>query len=340
MSPSAGTRASGRSSYTGASGAPRPAATTATAPSSSTTRMAKNHIMASRPRRVGPVLRAGLDHQAHGHVDVVGQGEPVEVGRGDLALGEHGVAQPVEQALPVRRADEHNRERRDLAGLRERECLEQLVEGAEPAGQHDEALGVLDEHGLAREEVAEVDALVDPAVQPGLEGQLDAEPDAETAGLAGTLVGRLHRARAAAGDDGDSRPRTSLRPSSSAWAYDGWSSGVRAEPKTPIAGPISASDPKPSTNSAWMRRTRHGSVCSQLAEPRSSNSRWSVVLPSTWSRRKHLRAAVLLPAGVLTVRAHASVPVSQARIRRSHSRSWATGTCSSLWWANIGSPGP
>ncbi len=56
MSPSAGTSASGRSSYTGASGAPRPAATTATAPSSSTTRMAKNHIMASRPCSSGPSL--------------------------------------------------------------------------------------------------------------------------------------------------------------------------------------------------------------------------------------------------------------------------------------------
>ena len=54
------------------------------------------------------------------------------------------------------------------------ERLEQLVQGAEAAGQHDEPLGVLDEHGLAGEEVPEVDAEVDPLVHALLEGQLDA----------------------------------------------------------------------------------------------------------------------------------------------------------------------
>ena len=78
---------------------------------------------------------------------------------------------------------------------------------------------------------------------------------------------------------------TSLPPSCSARAYVGWSAGVRAEPKTAIAGPSSASAPKPSTNSAWMRSTRHGSACTQSVGPRESSSRWSVVLPSTWSRR-------------------------------------------------------
>ena len=77
----------------------------------------------------------------------------------------------------------------------------------------------------------------------------------------------------------------SLRPASSACAYDGWSAGVRAEPKTAIAGPSSASAPKPSTNSAWIRSTRHGSACTQSEGPRESSSRWSVVEPSTWSRR-------------------------------------------------------
>ena len=68
-------------------------------------------------------------------------------------------------------------------------------------------------------------------------------------------------------------------------AYDGWSAGVRAEPNTAIAGPSSASAPKPSTNSAWIRITRHGSVCTQSDGPRESSSRWSVVEPSTWLRR-------------------------------------------------------
>ena len=42
--------------------------------------------------------------------------------------------------------------------------------------------------------------------------------------------------------------------------------GVRADPKTETAGPKSASAPKPSTNSDWIRRTRHGSSCNQSAE--------------------------------------------------------------------------
>ena len=31
--------------------------------------------------------------------------------------------------------------------------------------------------------------------------------------------------------------------------------------------------------------TRHGSVCTQSAEPRLSSSRWSVVEPGTFERR-------------------------------------------------------
>ena len=58
---------------------------------------------------------------------------------------------------------------------------------------------------------------------------------------------------------------------------------MRAEPNTVTALGTSASAPKPSTNSAWIRSTRHGSVCTQSLGPRESSSRWSVVLP--WSRR-------------------------------------------------------
>ena len=65
----------------------------------------------------------------------------------------------------------------------------------------------------------------------------------------------------------------------------GCSGRVRAEPNTLTAGPTSASAPKPVTNSLWMRMTRHGSVCSQSAEPRLSRSRWSVVEPGTFEPR-------------------------------------------------------
>ena len=61
--------------------------------------------------------------------------------------------------------------------------------------------------------------------------------------------------------------------------------GRGREPNTETAGPSSASSPKPSTNSAWIRSTRHGSVCTQSLGPRRSSSRWSVVVFGMWSPR-------------------------------------------------------
>ena len=59
----------------------------------------------------------------------------------------------------------------------------------------------------------------------------------------------------------------------SAVSYSALPCAVRAEPKMETAGPSSASRPKPSTNSAWIRSTRHGSVCTQSDGPRLSSSR-------------------------------------------------------------------
>jgi hypothetical protein len=146
-----------------------------------------------------------LRHQRHRLVHVVRHVEQQQVLLGRLALGDHRAAEPVDQAAPVVAAEEDDREARDLLGLDEREGLEELVEGAEAAGQDDEALGVLDEHHLPDEEVAEVQADVDVRVQPLLERQLDAETDRDALRLQGALVGRLHRARAAARDDGEAR---------------------------------------------------------------------------------------------------------------------------------------
>jgi hypothetical protein len=80
-------------------------------------------------------------------------------------------------AAPELAAHEDHRELVDLAGLHEGQRLEQLVHRPEAAGADDERLRVLDEHRLAGEEVAELDAEVDPLVQALLEGQLDPEPD-------------------------------------------------------------------------------------------------------------------------------------------------------------------
>src|SRR5437588_10070153 len=89
----------------------------------------------------------------------------------------------------------------DLAGLGEGQRLEELVQGAETAGEDDEAARVFDEHRLAGEEVAKLHAEVDVVVDPLLVGQLDVAADGETARLLAALVGGLHDPRSAAGDD-------------------------------------------------------------------------------------------------------------------------------------------
>ena len=115
--------------------------------------------------------------------------------------------------VPVVLAVQHHREVLDLAGLDQRQRLEQLVERPEAAREDDEALGVLDEHDLAHEEVAELHAEVDVLVQALLEGQLDVAADGDAARLLRPAVGGLHDARAAAGDDREALLRASAAAS-------------------------------------------------------------------------------------------------------------------------------
>ena len=71
---------------------------------------------------------------------------------------------------------------------------------------------------------------------------------------------------------------------------------MRADPKMLTAGPMFASAPKPSTNSAWMRSTRQGSVCTHSPLSRVSSSRWSVVVGWTWPRRSSTGPLCLVTA--------------------------------------------
>ena len=105
----------------------------------------------------------------------------------------------------------------DLAGLGEREGLEKLVEGTEAAREDHEPAGVLDEHHLADEEVAELDSQVDVVVERLLVRELDVAADREPAALLGAAVDRLHHSRPAAGDDrepapGEGPPELHARP--------------------------------------------------------------------------------------------------------------------------------
>ena len=57
------------------------------------------------------------------------------------------------QYVPARLVHHHDREDVRLAGLDQRERLERLVVGAEPAGEQHDRVRLLDEHQLAGEEV-------------------------------------------------------------------------------------------------------------------------------------------------------------------------------------------
>ena len=90
---------------------------------------------------------------------------------------------------------------RDLAGLDERQRLEQLVHRPVATGEDHEPVGVLHEHRLAREEVPELDPEIDVRVDRLLVGQLDVAADREAAALLAAAIRGLHDARPAAGDD-------------------------------------------------------------------------------------------------------------------------------------------
>ena len=79
--------------------------------------------------------------------------------------------------------------------------LEQLVERAVAAGADDERARVAHEHHLAGEEVLEVQRDVEVGVRLLLVRELDVAADRQRPGFARASVGRLHQARAAAGDD-------------------------------------------------------------------------------------------------------------------------------------------
>src|SRR5271157_5041329 len=107
------------------------------------------------------------------------------------------------QPRPEPGADEHQGEGPDLAALDQGRGLEELVKGPKPAGQADEGAGVLDQHDLADEEVAELDHVVKVGVRPLLVRQEDVAADAPAAPLLGPTVSRFHHPGTASGHDSE-----------------------------------------------------------------------------------------------------------------------------------------
>src|SRR5207247_11210834 len=68
--------------------------------------------------------------------------------------------------------------------------------------EDDERRRVLHEHGLAHEEITEIDGPLHVGVEPLLERQLDVAADGAAVPLLAAAIGRLHDARATPRDDG------------------------------------------------------------------------------------------------------------------------------------------
>mmetsp|Transcript_35222 Transcript_35222/g.93311 ORF Transcript_35222/g.93311 Transcript_35222/m.93311 type:complete len:311 (+) Transcript_35222:345-1277(+) len=144
-----------------------------------------------------------LDQEVEG---LLGSVRKLEL-RGVL-LGDHAVVHerlPVDAGLPERLADQDDRQvALDLARLHQRDDLEELVAGAQPARRHHQAHARVGHQELPREEVVELEAQLrrHVRVQPVLEGEGDAEAHRGPLGAPGALVGGLHHAGARAGAHG------------------------------------------------------------------------------------------------------------------------------------------
>ena len=150
-------------------------------------------------RWVAPPVRG--THCLHGGLGIVDHVQLGQVERVDQVAVDELLGHPVEQARPVGSLHEHHRELGDLAGLDERERLEQLIQRAEAAGVHDERRRIAHEHQTSCEEVVELQGAVEVIVGDLLLRELDVEPDGGHPGVASAPVGCFHDARAAAGDD-------------------------------------------------------------------------------------------------------------------------------------------
>src|SRR5262249_24104819 len=110
------------------------------------------------------------------------------IGRDTLMLNEQGVVEPLDERRPEVAAYQQDRNGAlYLAGLDERQHLEQLVKRAKASGEEDVGLGGEIQHDLAAEEVVEADG----AAHKGIDALLVWELDVDTNRVAASFVGSL-----------------------------------------------------------------------------------------------------------------------------------------------------
>jgi len=94
--------------------------------------------------------------------------DQIPVGAGDEAFADQIV--PVDRAAPEFRADQHDGNLLDLAGLHERQHSKELIQRSEAARAGDESVGVFGEHELPDHEEFELDPEVHIGVRLLLPG--------------------------------------------------------------------------------------------------------------------------------------------------------------------------
>src|SRR5690606_871869 len=246
-------------------------------------------------------------------------------------------ADPLDESAPESTPHEDDREADDRAGLDERERFEELVERAESARQDDESAGVLDEHRLADEEVAELDAQVHVVVEAGLERQLDAQTHGHAVRLLRTAVAGLHDARPAPGDAGAAPGDDAARD------VDG--QGVLLRALGQARGPEER-DGRPQLRQGAEPLDELRLDPQDPPRVRVHPVRAGVAVQQllVGGPVRDLRTAQGDGALDAAARPHAARPVvlGSRKVRRARvaATTSAAGTCSSARWANSGSPGP
>ena len=111
------------------------------------------------------------------------------------AFAGHGISEPVHKAGPEFGIVQNDRERPGSASLGDDKGLRKLVDCAHTARHDHICPGILYEHELADEEIAESTAGFDILVATLLVGQFDMQANRNAVFLKGALVRGFHRAR-------------------------------------------------------------------------------------------------------------------------------------------------
>jgi len=148
------------------------------------------------------VLRQAVPQEFEGIFRTIDDFEQLQIFGRHRARIDEGLE--VDDLVPVfASVDDHENLLREFVGLGERQDFEELVHGAEAAGEDDESFGQIGEPELTHKKIVELEVQRrrDVLVRVLLEGKLDVESDALASSFVRAKVGCFHDAGASAGRD-------------------------------------------------------------------------------------------------------------------------------------------